>query len=258
MSAKLKARWRGTREIQEVPDSPDWDFAGKESTCVRVFEGPYETLLAKRAEVGQLVSGMPDGYQVDRVKVKRQRSGKGIMTVTLTAKDASGSVDNEAVVPQHEVEWSEVQKAIEQHPRYASGGTNALTDGDRADIAAWDDEKDAALRKEWKYKDSAQVTQTLSANAQHLAKKKLIAETSYTVWIPVCRRTYSMRLNAGSTGAGFMQTPPSGFGTLPTKSGVAYKWFKTADRSVRSGTHGKWQRVEEWTGFDRVDTDFYS
>ncbi len=257
MSAKLQARWRGTREIQEVPDSPDWDFSGKESTCVRVFEGPYATLLAKRAETGQLVAGMPNGYQVDRVRVKRQRSGKGIMTVTLSAKDASGSVDNEVVLPQYEVDWSEVQKPAEQHPRYASGA-KALSDTDRADIAAWDDEKDASLRKDWKYKDAAGTDKTLSANAQDLAKKKLRGETSYTVWIPVCKRTYAMRQNAASTGAGFIQNPPSGFGALPTNHGAAYKWFKTADRSVRSGTHGKWQRVEEWTGFDRVDTDFYS
>jgi hypothetical protein len=36
-----------------------------------------------------------------------------------------------------------------------------------------------------------------------------------------------------------------------------YLWLSTADRSTRTGTYGKWQRVQEWTGADSWDATIY-
>ena len=77
-------------------------------------------------------------------------------------------------------------------------------------------------------------------------------------WNPVLRRTQLRRGNVSGASAGRIEDPPVDFGTLPRQStGSDFVWFKTADRSVRAGKHGKWQRIEEWTGFDTVDTDLY-
>lgn len=259
MTSKRTAKWCGSRAITEHPESGDWDFSNSEDACTRVYEGPYAALLSSRPSPGQVMAGMPAGFAVDRVKVKRAKSGKGTMTITL-ARTNGGSSDNSAPEqPQYEIDWSEVQKPLEQHPIWKSGAVLALADSDWCDIGAWKEEKDAALRKLFKYRDERSGSiYPLLTNARAFAAKALAGTTSYSVWIPVLRRTTAVRRNISGAVAGRIATPPDEFGTLPVRSGGgSYVWFKTADRSSRSGKHGKWRRIEEWTGFDTVDTDLY-
>jgi hypothetical protein len=259
MSGKQTARWRGTRETTEQPESPEWDWSNDEDTCQKVFEGPYDKLLASPPTHGQVLAGMPEGYYVDRVKLKRHKSGKGTLTVSLSRKK-SGFAAAGPELPQFEVDWTQVQRAIEEHPMWLPPNDTALTDGDRVDLKEWDDEKNPVLKKAWKYLGADNAEHELSANAQVLAGKKLKGTTSYTIWIPVLKKTTPRRTKKASAGAGFIDTPSAEeFGALPTqKDGTAYKWFKTADRCVKSGRHGKWNEVEEWTGFNHVDLDLYT
>lgn len=257
MSAKRTALWRGSSGIVESPESPEWDLTGSVNTCVRTFEGPYETLLKNPPTFGAVMSGLPAGYTVDRIKIKRHRSTKATMVVTLT-KDTSGTgTGADEGDSQYEKDWAEIQQPIESHPIYASG-TYALSEGGRVDVEHWRDEADASLRKLYKYKDEDGSIIELSTEAKHLAKKILKGITSYPVYIPVLRKTTVTRADASASTAGKRESPPSGFGVVPKQAdGSDWVWVKTADRSVRSGKHGKWQRMEEWSGFDSVDADLY-
>jgi hypothetical protein len=257
----MAARWVGSREIREVPDSPDWDFSNTDDSCTRVFEGPYDKILASPPTTGQVMAGVPAGFYVDRVKVKRHKSGKGTMTVMLSRKK-SGTAAAGPEQPQYEVEWSKVDRPLETHPRYGAGGAKELAEEDLVDIEKWKDEKNESLRKDFKYTpyDGSTSTVELGASAKDLARKLLKGTTSYQVYVPVLRKTTPRRTKKAAAGAGFRDTPSAAeFGTLPVqKSGAAYVWMKTADRSVKSGRNGTWNGVEEWMGFDAVDTDLYS
>lgn len=256
MSAKRTARWRGSTEITEHPESPEWDFNNDDEVCTKTFEGPYALLLSKRPAIGSALEGVPAGFTVDRVKIKRHKSTKGTMTIILTHSPSS-SPDAGEEPPKYEVEWVEVQKPVEQHPIFHSGEFS-LSIQDWTDVAAWEDEPDAALRREFMYKGADGDDVILGTPARKLAEKKAHGTTSYMVFPPVLRRTQARRTNVSSSAAGGRQDPPEEFGTLPKQpNGSAYVWFKTADRSVRAGKNGKWQRVEEWTGFDHIDEDLY-
>jgi hypothetical protein len=254
MSAKRTARWRGCTGIVESPESPEYDFSGSEDTCTKIFEGPFSTLLSSRPARGAEMAGVDTGFQVDRVKIRRSQSTKGTMTVTLTrAPSAQGGAEQQ---PQYEIEWSEVDKALATHPRYAAGGATELSDADRANIEAWENETDPDLKRQGKFKAPSGEVVTLGTNAKAYAWKLFNGTSHYPVYIPVARKTSLARQNVSGTSAGHVETPSGDFGTLPKRPGGAdFIWVKTADRSVRTGKHGKWQRVQEWTGFDKVDTD---
>jgi hypothetical protein len=97
------------------------------------------------------------------------------------------------------------------------------------------------------------VETALTAPAKFYAVKRYNGMESYQMYAPIARKTTLTRKLPAKGNCGFRQTP-TGFGSdLPT----GYVWLKTADDATRTGSHGKWERREDWTGAHYWDTDIY-
>jgi hypothetical protein len=168
------------------------------------------------------------------------------MTVTLTPHPIPSQDAKEDEISTIELEWMELQKKIETHPRYAqavgisSAGPKELTDEDVQAIDLWKNSSGA---------DRAKNFNALSVNAKDLASKILRGVESYVVFYPVVRRTTPIGKAPSSASPGKIENPP------PEIRISGYQFLKTADRFIRKGTH--WSEVEEWTGAEFIDPDFY-
>ena len=249
-------RWRGSRQLNETPDSPDWDFSGEAVTCTRIFEGPYGTCLESRPQRGESMTGYT-GLVVDNAKVKKAPGGKGRLTVTAFAKAPSSSVVD---MPEEkfEVDWVEVQRPLITNPCFAADGSYPLTMDDKIAIEKWEDCPDADIKADYGYYTNNDTREPdggiqLSDNAKVYVDKRLKGVDSWVEYMPVCRKTSLTVAKPSESAAGFINEP-DGFGSaLPS----GFEWLKTSDRSLRTGTHGKWERSEEWTGAIYVDHDLY-
>lgn len=233
-----------------------------------MFRGPYDLLYASRPKVGQNMVGYTNLY-VDTVEIQPDAAGQkgsGTMIVTLQSQGAF-SIAGGGTNATYEIDWQEVRRHLEQHPRYNGGGGIfsgvSLKDGIEGDPflsgapvslgAAWEDIKNAsdvqARKKAWSYVPFGKATDML----KELSTKYSAGTTSYIIYAPVARLTTRTFTAPGASKCGIIGNPPN-FPGLPP----GYQWIKTADRSIRQSRNGKWERVQEWTGADIVDPDLYS
>jgi hypothetical protein len=259
----MAIKWRGSKKLRRQADL-DWDFQGSKTTVTISYVGPYAQCLAARPPHGSELGDMA-GYRVTNSRVRRQAGGIGKLTVTAEAEGTSVSItdNNDATSTQLEKEWTQLEKALKQHPMYGVDGSKELTPADRANLQRWEDEPDQAIKSAFQYKANpeSKYSIALDPHPAHLAAKLLKGRDSYMLYMPVLRKTTNhprepTNGNCATTGA------PSGFSVLPqrkleTGDLVDYVWLKTADRATNSGEHNTWQRIQEWTGFDEVDTDLY-
>jgi hypothetical protein len=242
--------WIGVTANTEINTSPRRTYTASRNEVTRIFEGKYSTLLAGKPDIGSVMSGY-SGYTVERVEVSNVEGTKGQMVIGLAQEISAGFVTGTTDNSVYEIEWCQVERKIETHPIFASGGDLVLTDDDRNDIKAWQDEQEPTLRKAFSY-DVNGDTGTLGPNAQEFALKILKGEESYLVFIPVLRKTSQGYAPPSTSTCGKRETP-TGFPSVP----AGYTFVKTADRGQRTGKASKWERQEEWTGFDNVDADLY-
>jgi hypothetical protein len=228
------ATWRGSIAIQEDPNSPQIQIDVNGWKRVRIYNGQYSILNAAAPPRGALTA---DGM-VDVVDLKRAPGGRGILTVTygpysFAGLDAPGGLQ--------EIEWVEVQKKLEQHPRYQIGGPAALTASDLDKIEDWRTTTSATER--------ASKFSALSFNAQDFAAKVNRGQDSWVIYAPVARQTLRSQSEPTAGGCGVIQSPP------PLIAITGYQYLKTADRVSGQGTH--WEQTREWTGADSWDSEIY-
>ncbi len=253
------AKWRGSRELTETPDSPEWDFSGDGTTCTRTFQGPFDVCLAQRPLRGSSMAGF-SGLAVDKSRVKKSPGGKGTLTITaFGVADSVSAAPFAAVEEKYEVEWTETQKALITNPCFSATGAFPLDDDDRCALQKWEDCPDASVKKIGHYYDNNDTRDpnpgtglALSVSAWAYAKKILKGEDSWTSYTPIARKT-SLTVEPPTTSMAGRRETPDDFPCLPGP----YQWMKTADRSTRSGKKGKWEQSEEWTGVDAIDEDLY-
>jgi hypothetical protein len=147
----------------------------------------------------------------------------------------------------YEVEWVYFQRSMFEHPVFTAGGTYALTAEDIAAIEAWKNEETVSVKAAFAY-SAEDSSVELSANAEIFAMGLNLGQETYEDYAPVIRRT-TRYLNGlpPTSSAGLKGSDPS-FTGKPT----GYEWRKTADRSISAGGRNKWDRVEEWTGAEKV------
>ena len=244
-----KSLWRGSKDLAESPESPDWDFQSDKTVCVRTFYGPYDLCLARKPVNGQIMHDFGDdsGLLVSNVKIKRQRGGKGEMRVTLEEAIAATEEASTVQPPKYEVENVSVDRKIESHDRYAE-----LDADDHALIQQ-------ALDAQTKEARGIILTDDDFSNLMfELYEKKRKGIDSYTIYVPVLRRTriYSSAHKPDPCGLRLtkLQLPSDIEAIAPD----GYVWMKTADRGNHSGRFGKHERCEEWSGFDSIDEDLYA
>ena len=240
------ARSRGNTQLRERPDSPEWDFTNQKVTCTHVYEGKYADLLSGRPNIDDVIPGY-DGLPVVSIKIKRRVSGFAAMTVVTEIEITDAQ-------PQYEIDWTGLEKPVEQHPLFAS------LFPDPAGVQQWTDDQNTAYNN-FTYWETASDPTTKAANYkkltggfQQLAQLKMRGTTSYIVPAPVARIT-TLTLSVAQVGAcGSLVSQVPDFPGLP----AGYQWLGTADRSTRTGRWGKWQRVTEYTGGQTIDTILYS
>jgi hypothetical protein len=254
---------RGTTSVRERPDSPTWEYNTQKVTCTRLFEGMYADLLTTAPTIGSNMEGYSAQLLVENVRISKAVSGKATMTVVLETQTYTYSAAA-PVQPVYEIEWTQLERPIEQSPFFKTlfpdptGVVDLTKDQTDAITAfrAWENAPDAGTALT-AYNALTPVgtdpPDSGSVNFKALALKKMRGETTYLLFAPVARITTLTRQVFPVTACGQL------FATVPTFDELpgGYIWLQTADRSTRTGTYGKWQRVQEWTGADSWDKDLY-
>jgi hypothetical protein len=228
------ATWRGSTGVFEDPCSPEIVIRQDGRHIIRTFNGPYSILEAFTPNRGDF----RDGGQVDTVNLKHGVGGKGTLIVDVGPIALPGIADPVGVL---EIEWLEVQKRLEQHPRYKLGGAAQLTNADLDAIEEWRSLSTATQR--------AAKFATLSINAQEFVSKVNRGQDSFVLYGPVSRQTIRSTIEPISEPCGVIQSPP------PDIAVDGYQYLKTADRVQGQGTH--WEQIREWTGADEWDSQIY-
>jgi hypothetical protein len=154
--------------------------------------------------------------------------------------------------------WENEMKPIHTADIYMPKGSRALTDDDLVNIEYWKIEPDGALKKLFKYKLEGRAPVTLSANAQHFAKKLLRGTETFPVAYPVVTKTGVSRVElAFATTMNKWFSSPPGFpkGKFPPEWRC---WVGVEDDREQQGRTGPKERGESYRGVRAVDLDFYA
>lgn len=199
-------------------------------TVTQTYTGKYEDCLSKRPDIGSKVAGFGANVLVERTRVKRVGGGRGILVV-ISGYDRpdNESGTNQTHQPSLEVDWVRYDKPVASHPMFDS-----LTAAQKKEII-----------------DAAQTTGSLAPGygevGEKLFDKVAAGQESYMLFAPVVRRLTASTMRLSTSTAGKIDTPPISVGS--------FEYVKTADNSRREGR--RWVRMEEWTGADKWDEDFY-
>lgn len=192
-------------------------------TTTETWEGPFTELQTQQnaSSAGALSTSLSTTDGANGVL-------EIVRKVSLPAGNRSLPSSNQVVI---EVEWVELRKKLESHPRYK-------------------DIPEAQMRMISKHiqNPDPDVSPALTnSSAQELYTKLLRGQTEYSIAVPVVRKT-SYRPTSLSAGDAWKRgTPPVTIGS--------WQWLKTADRITKSGDD--FTRVEEWTGAEEWDKDIY-
>jgi len=248
---------KGSGNIQEEPSSPKMSFGIFSTKMTRTFVGSYDQCLAVKPRPGSLVPGFA-GFVVDSpVEVEKLDGAAGRLTYSATTPTINSTNDESS--PLFEIDWTQIQKRIEEHPIFAqavgsqSAGTYALTPTDRAAIKNWQslaDTNATAYQNLQFVATPGGSPQNLSNNAQELATRLMRGQDSYVLYSPVVHATTYSKDRPQTGGCGAPATPPYPLDLQ------GYVFLKTADRASYNGKI--WTRVQEWTGADWIDTAIYS
>jgi hypothetical protein len=251
--------WKGSKEIHEAPTSPKREKSVQGLRITRVFNGPFASLVAAEPSIGQVMEGY-EGIPILTVSTEPLEAGPtgpGRMTIVAGNDDlgggGTGGIDPIVdLAPTYEIEWTQLEQPLLQHPMYAAGASVELTPADLANLEQWKQESDPALKAVYKFKATNGSEVTLSPNAQHYAGKVRRGIESYFVPAPVCRKTTRHFTKPQTSAMGRRQNPPGDVGAPP-----GYVWLVSADRAIRQGRGGTWERITEWLGAQSWDTDIY-
>lgn len=236
------------------------------SNATLIYAGGLAQLKAKAATftVGAASSAVPadlnisdDPFKVAGVEITGGPGGTGRLTVRLTAPShtsASGGTPSEKNVD-WQVEWTLVERPLEQHPTFASLFTDSAA---IADIEKWKNlpPQNIVEKSQFRVPDNVEEPNTwyaLTGNTKLFCEKLAKGITAYQVQVPVVRKTEYRVTGPGSNSdtstCGKRENPPK-FDTL------AAAWLKTADSWSKTGS-SRWEHRQEWSGFDSLDPDLY-
>lgn len=235
------------------------------ATATLVYTGDLAKLKAKAGEftVGQTSSAIPsnlnisgDTFKVTGIEITGGPGGTGSLTIGLSAVSNSSVT----VLPTEkgvdwQLDWTLVEKPLEQHPDFAALFTDSST---FAKIETWKKLSDYGYISEKAQftvpndLDNPTIWAPLTGDALKFCQKLAKGISAYQVQVPVVRKTETTvngpGLNASSR-CGMRQKPPK-FDNL------ADAWLKTADSWSKNG-QSRWEHRQEWSGFDSLDPDLY-
>jgi hypothetical protein len=157
----------------------------------------------------------------------------------------------------YEIEWVKIGRPMLEHPQFrlGGGGDNGLEVSDVVNIEKWRNEKDEALKADFRFATDApgyeETGQELSTNAKLFAVGILMGVEEWEDFAPVARKISRYVNGPPATTEAGEKDDPTGFPNLPE----GYEWRKSADRSIRAGGQRKWDKTEEWEGAETVLVD---
>jgi hypothetical protein len=237
MPPPLPILWKGDTSVHEQPGSPVIESANNGDSFTRTWRGPFAAL--RSLQISLRNNGTMDGLPITRSRLAPDGAGTtGPGTLTVTAEDgqSSGIAPPETM---QEMEWTVVEKKLSAHERYKDITPETMSE---LEWLCTHGKGETLEDREW-----TAIYENLAEIEQEYVDKRLAGTESYMMFSPVARYT-TPTADFITSGAGFRQTPP-----IPHASG--YQWLKTADRSAKRGN--QWERVQEWTGADKIDTDLY-
>lgn len=223
-----------------------------------VRRGDYDELLTERPAAGTVMTTMGATLNVLSTKLVKNRGGMGTLTIYLGDEDVTGEgiATSETRAESTELDYTLMEKPLESHPLFATlfSGTGHLI------VKRWESIPAEAIMR----KTAFQVPKTDSADPKNdgdweditdedallYCQKRLKGIESYFFQVPVVRKTSILKTAAAASKCGQRDTPPE-------FDDVQDVWLKTADKMQRTGAKGAWERMEEWTGFDELDSDLY-
>lgn len=225
----------------EQPESKRLERTYQVDNYTFTFEGQYAKMLSEAPAIG----ASKDGGYVSACTVEPMHGGMAKLIYTVQIFNTNAT---------YEVSWSQSQIPLERHSRYQAGGVKALDKDDLVAISQWKTSMLASdSAEDYSYMDVDETRKVLpSANARDFAAKYLRGNESYMVFCPVAKKTTSnwIALTVGSNLGSYSASIP--FTGCPS----GYKWLKVGDTATYQG--GLWNRVEEWQGFETLDSDIYS
>lgn len=168
------------------------------------------------------------------------------------------------------MEWQEVSKDIRTWLTTPKGGMS-VTEANiaLAHIANWEAQRDNQkwdLFNNFKYDDGVEGSGgvALTGSALKVAQKIMKGVQSYSIWVPVVKRTTTWLYKPEiPREIGAISTPVSrpgwsGFNNeIMDFSGLATNWLKNVERTS-SNSDGTFTLEEGWLGVDEIDPDLYS
>lgn len=175
-----------------------------------------------------------------------------------TAEYPSGGVGDLQETNQ-ELDWVDVQRSLFEHPKFATGGTYALSNADVIQVKKWEQMPDVTMKAAYQYItgdpnewDGTETgTATLSTNAQKLAEGMLKSVDYWVDKAPVARLSETYENGPGPRGYAGLKETPSGYDNLPS----GYEWIRSGDSETHTGGQTTWRRDIEWLGAEQVLID---
>jgi len=225
-----------------------------------IKRGRYSSLVQPNS--GELYTYEGVSLRVLSSSKRRDRGGLGTLTITLGDKDKTGGGGggDDGKNTKYEVDYTLIEKPIEQHPLFRDIFNNPELATFRADIEVWrnlelkyisrkmqcqypiQDDPDPFNEDHW---------HSFSGTYEIYCRKILAGIESYFLQVPVIRKTTVEASPPSSSSAGMRDTPPKTFGIH------GKQWIKTVDRTLSTDRNGRWERQEEWSGFDNLDENLY-
>jgi len=169
-----------------------------------------------------------------------------------TSENEQGTkVENET---SYEIDWTDVQRTLYEHPVFSAGGSRELTDDDKAKIESWKTMDNTFYKESFYYYQTTPengIIEELSTNAKYLAKGILLGIEYWVDKVPIARRTDTWINGPPPAGTAGQKEEPPDFPNLPT----GYEWIRDADRALRAGGQNSWSNETSWIGAKKVLID---
>lgn len=222
------------------------------------YVGLDSTLRAAMPAIGQ-EWGDHDGLVVSRNIDPDPGSTYSTLTVVCGYKyDTTGSATTPGTKlvneTSYELEWTDVQRPLTEHPIFAAGGYRALSDTEKINLESWkamDNPDYKASFYYYTHTPEEGLVDELTTNAKYMAKGILLGIEYWVDKVPIARRTDTYINGPPPAGrAGEKEEPPD-FPSLPD----GYEWIRDADRALRAGGQNTWSNETSWIGAKKVLID---
>jgi hypothetical protein len=121
--------WRGSKQLQHQPDSPEFTETAEGPAFVYHYQGPYAVVMTAKPKRLSTFKGLPAGFVVDKMTVKRAPGGLGVLTFTalpIAAAGFSGGGGGEKDEPVYEIEWTDRVYGAHQQSGSKAGSKHNL------------------------------------------------------------------------------------------------------------------------------------